>query len=217
MLAVLLTSFSVGAPRTACLRGDCVDGVGAFRWADGDSYSGSFKAGKPDGLGVFRADVGKATQQRYAGAWSLGVRQGAGVLIFNDGRTYRGEFAKGKMEGYGVQSWTGEHRVARGYDTIAQPGQFEGSFLDGVWSGKGRITRGVKHPETGEDVSLSDEGVYLKGKLLSAEDVPVAVETANAAAKMGEAQAKAAREAARSANTLPLLAHSSATEGEYEL
>ena len=197
---------TVALSRSECRRGDCTDGVGAFRWADGDSYSGSFKGGKPDGLGVFRADAGKATQQRFAGAWRNGVRQGSGVLIFNDGRTYRGEFAKGKMDGFGVQSWTGEHRVARGYDTTAQPGRFEGSFRDGVWDGKGRITRGVKHPETGEDVSLSDEGVYLKGKLLNAEDVAAAVETANAAAKTGEAQAKAAREAARSANTLPLLA-----------
>ena len=184
-----------------CRRGDCANGVGAFLWSDGDRYSGEFSGGSPSGLGVYRVPG----QQRYAGEWAHGKREGAGVIVFDDGRNYRGEFdAGGKMHGLGVQSWTGEHRVARGYDEVAEPGQFEGAFKNGVWWGRGRITRGVKHPDTGESVTLSDEGLYEKGKLINAESVDDAVAAAKAAAAHAEEVAKAARAKAREANMLPL-------------
>jgi hypothetical protein len=60
-----------------CISGNCENGFGVFRWADGEKYVGTFK-----------------NKQRY----------GKGTNFWPDGRIYEGVWINDKMNGFGVES-----------------------------------------------------------------------------------------------------------------
>ena len=64
---------------------------------DGE-YEGEWKAGKPEGRGVFRFANGNV----YEGELKAGEKEGRGVYRFADGTVYDGEMKADKMEGRGV-------------------------------------------------------------------------------------------------------------------
>jgi tetratricopeptide (TPR) repeat protein len=49
----------------SCLKGDCRDGRGTYRWNDGSTFSGSFVAGAPDGEGEFVDKTGRKFHVLY--------------------------------------------------------------------------------------------------------------------------------------------------------
>ncbi len=82
---------------TGCLAGNCTDGYGQFKWANGDLFTGFFKAGKQH-LGTYTFSTGDA----YYGLFnSNGQMHGQGRLIFKDGSYYGGEFKNGTYNGRG--------------------------------------------------------------------------------------------------------------------
>jgi hypothetical protein len=66
---------------------------GAIKLSDGDTYSGEWRGGKPNGQGT--ATLGK---DRYVGAWKDGQYSGYGTYFFADGRPPKeGVWANGEF------------------------------------------------------------------------------------------------------------------------
>lgn len=76
------------------------EGEGIFRWPDGRSFEGQFKAGMKSGYGVL---ISARNGNRYEGTFEQDVRSGLGVFQSRDGTVYRGQFADDKMHGYVVK------------------------------------------------------------------------------------------------------------------
>ena len=76
------------------------EGVGEFRWDDGERYQGEWRAGCYEGRGTtFHSNGSK----RYEGEWRAGVREGRGTTFWSDGsKCYEGEYRAGCYEGRGT-------------------------------------------------------------------------------------------------------------------
>lgn len=85
----------------ACLKGDCQEGYGHFRWNSGDQYWGNFHRGKMHGYGVFYWTAGR----KYIGNWALGQLHGEGTLLAANGSTKRGRWQRNRF----VELYRPEH------------------------------------------------------------------------------------------------------------
>ena len=90
---------------------------------------------------------------RYSGGWQHDRWHGHGVYYCSDGTMYEGEFRNGVRHGQGKQTLiptteeAGENlptisavRLVHGMDALYRPSVYEGSFVDGAWQGRGRLT-----------------------------------------------------------------------------
>ncbi|XP_012589984.1 PREDICTED: MORN repeat-containing protein 1, partial [Condylura cristata] len=107
------------------LRGE-ITGEGRRHWASsGDTYSGHFVLGEPEGHGIMTYGAGG----RYEGSLSCGVREGQGCLVDRAGQEYRGSFHGNRRHGHGRVAF----RPAR--PMLSPQGQWHGD----VFSGQGRL------------------------------------------------------------------------------
>jgi hypothetical protein len=142
-LSVFFLKISLSAGE--CIQGDCINGEGTMKFANGDSYTGTFKDEKKIGYGIyifsngeryegeFQADFpnGKGTAflgngNVYTGYFINNVPDGKGKMVFNNGNIYDGEWKRGVREGNGTMSYvdgsiyTGEWKSNKksGYGTF---------------------------------------------------------------------------------------------------
>lgn len=102
-------------------------------YKNGDKYQGSFKDGRPNGLGTMTyigslpgsQQMTEFDEAKYEGAWKAGKREGYGVLTWADGTEFRGIW-KGDLR------WDGELVMANG--TV-----YRGVFSDDKMHGAGRL------------------------------------------------------------------------------
>ena len=80
-----------------CVEGDCINGQGTKKFADGYTYTGEFKDGIRNGQGTERFKDGYT----YTGEFKDGKRNGQGTERFANGYTYTGLFIDGKPTGEG--------------------------------------------------------------------------------------------------------------------
>ncbi|MFN0203701.1 MAG: hypothetical protein ACKVTZ_19395 [Bacteroidia bacterium] len=109
--------------KTGCLKGNCENGTGAYTYAVGNQYEGSFKAGLPDGKGTMLY----ANGQKYEGDFKQGSKHGRGVLTFiynEQPARYEGEFLFGSRHGKGIET--------------DKYGRYEGDFKEDNYHGKGK-------------------------------------------------------------------------------
>ncbi|WP_204524668.1 MORN repeat-containing protein [Litchfieldia alkalitelluris] len=71
---------------------------GTYEWADGSSYTGDFKKGKPHGKGTLHWYNGNT----YTGEFVDGQITGSGKLNWADGTVYEGEVFDGRPHGQGT-------------------------------------------------------------------------------------------------------------------
>jgi hypothetical protein len=50
---LFLVSYSSAMAAGSCVRGDCHNGHGVYKWASGNQYTGTFQNGCRDGKGIF--------------------------------------------------------------------------------------------------------------------------------------------------------------------
>ena len=75
-----------------------IDGMGIFKWSNGDIYEGEMTNGKMNGYGKYTYSNG----QIYEGNYVNGVKEGLGKLIYPNNKIYEGEFKNGKPMGEGT-------------------------------------------------------------------------------------------------------------------
>lgn len=115
-------------------------GAGVYVLPNGDTYTGAYRDGLPDGDGV----AAWANGNVYAGEFSGGVRSGHGRLSHGD-RSYEGAWAGNEMHGEGVQTdptgtFTGAWHEGerRGHGTARFGGNtYAGEWSCNTWHGRG--------------------------------------------------------------------------------
>ncbi|MCK6692526.1 MAG: caspase family protein [Thermoanaerobaculia bacterium] len=80
-----------------CLEGNCRNGQGTFRFANGDKYVGKWANGQPHGQGKYYF----ASRERYEGQFHYGKFEGYGTMYYPDGAYYSGGWKKNMKNGQG--------------------------------------------------------------------------------------------------------------------
>ena len=86
------------ALKTGCIKGNCINGKGTFKWPNGDQYNGEWKNEKPHGLGTFKWVDGT----KYIGDWKFGLQDGQGTVTWANGDKYIGGRKNGQADGQGT-------------------------------------------------------------------------------------------------------------------
>lgn len=113
-----------------CLKGNCQNGYGTYKYKSGATYKGDFKDGQRDGKGILYFSNGN----RYIGEWKNRHRAGKGKMIFKNGDVYYGNFSRSKFNGHGVMEY-------------ANGDEYDGDWKDGAFHGQGTMiyTSGDKY------------------------------------------------------------------------
>lgn len=124
--------------------GEQVGNVLAF--ADGSTYLGGVKDGKPDGIGTMTYVDGK----KYIGEWKDGQRSGQGTVILVDGRKYAGEWLNDTANGMGIYAWPDGQKYA---------GQWQNGKRNGL--GVQTLSTGEKSAGEWQNDEISKQDTYL--------------------------------------------------------
>uniref|UniRef100_A0A2K6ED71 MORN repeat containing 1 n=1 Tax=Macaca nemestrina TaxID=9545 RepID=A0A2K6ED71_MACNE len=123
-----------------------ITGEGRRHWAwSGDTFSGQFVLGEPQGYGVMEYKAGGC----YEGEVSHGMREGHGFLVDRDGQVYQGSFHDNKRHGPGQMlfkngdkydgDWVRDQRQGHGVLRCADGSTYEGQWHSDVFSGLGSM------------------------------------------------------------------------------
>ncbi|XP_054299909.1 MORN repeat-containing protein 1 isoform X10 [Pongo pygmaeus] len=121
-------------------------GEGRRHWAwSGDTFSGQFVLGEPQGYGVMEYKAGGC----YEGEVSHGMREGHGFLVDRDGQVYQGSFHDNKRHGPGQMlfkngdkydgDWVRDQRQGHGVLRCVNGTTYEGQWHSDVFSGLGSM------------------------------------------------------------------------------
>ncbi|MEO5331354.1 MAG: hypothetical protein H7839_04970 [Magnetococcus sp. YQC-5] len=106
-----------------CHSGDCRNGMGTFRFDNGDEYSGEWHNGQRHGTGTYTYTNG----EKYVGEWRNNQMAGQGVFHYQDGTRYEGEWSNNQRHGQG---------------SLIQP---NGDKYVGGWRNDKTFGQGTKH------------------------------------------------------------------------
>lgn len=129
--AILLASSHTNLD-AQCLEGNCRNGQGTFRFANGDKYVGKWANGQPHGQGKYYF----ASKERYEGEFNYGKFDGTGTMYYPDGAYYTGAWKKNQKNGHG--------RLVRTNGTITEGTWASGKYTGGNTSsqaGNGAVTQ----------------------------------------------------------------------------
>ncbi|MCC8994053.1 MAG: protein kinase [Candidatus Contendobacter sp.] len=118
------TTASRSGQAANCLRGNCENGSGTYRYPDGSEYSGDFRNAKMHGEGTY-AYAGRG--EKYVGEWRGGVINGQGTYYYRSGNRYQGEWRNGRKSGQGTY-------------TYANGDKYVGDFANDQPNGQGTYT-----------------------------------------------------------------------------
>ncbi len=92
LFAITLLFFTFSLTAYSQCTGDCKNGLGTYKWSDGDTYKGEWKDGKFHGKGEYFYSNGS----RFVGAYKNGKKHGEGLFIKPNGDKYEGTWELGK-------------------------------------------------------------------------------------------------------------------------
>ena len=64
-----------------CIKGDCNNGQGTYRWESGSKYVGEWKDGKTHGQGTYTWATGNSAGNKYVGEFKNGRYHGQGTEL----------------------------------------------------------------------------------------------------------------------------------------
>lgn len=137
------TLSAIAQSKDECISGNCVNGNGKIKYANGNVYDGYFIDSGRNGLGVMVWQNG----DKYIGAWKAGYRTGKGKFYFANGGDYDGDFSNNFFDGKGVMVWKNGDKYIGDWNAgqITGNGKLlfvtgdshEGAFVNGKADGKG--------------------------------------------------------------------------------
>lgn len=133
-------------------------GKGTDYFANGDSYTGQYKYGKPWGIGVYTWKNGSA----YKGQFKNGLKHGKGKWSKGQGEekcVFEGNYVKGKKEGYGEFKWASGNFYRGEYKDDERHGYGEMYWVDESFY-KGAWVKGIQH---GQGIMQLADGTIKKG------------------------------------------------------
>ena len=102
---VLITLLFIGGfalnSNAQCVKGNCFNGNGTWKFANGDKYEGQWVDSKMHGFGKYEFSNG----DRYNGDFHDNKRDGTGTYVWKDKGIYKGQWKKDKREGSGTFKW----------------------------------------------------------------------------------------------------------------
>ncbi len=152
-----------------CLKGDCNNGSGTYRYPDGSEYSGDFRNAKMHGQGTY---VYAGRGEKYVGDWRNGVINGQGTYYYRSGNRYEGDWRNGRKNGQGTYYYTDRGDKYVGDFKNDQPnGQgvyyySNGDRYEGEWSNGRKNGQGVMY----------QNGMKIVGEWRNDQKVQVSVE-----------------------------------------
>jgi hypothetical protein len=107
----LLTVFFSYHSNAQCIKGNCYNGTGTFKFENGDVYDGAWRQGKIHGTsGKYEF----ANGDKYEGAYIDGKRHGVGKYTWSRGGSYTGSWEEDRRNGFGSYQWPNSSTY-RGY------------------------------------------------------------------------------------------------------
>jgi hypothetical protein len=107
----LVTLLFVMQSNAQCIKGNCYNGTGTFKFDNGDVYEGAWQLGKMNGkLGKYEF----ANGDKYEGDFLGGKRYGTGKYTWSKGGSYTGSWEEDRRNGFG-QYWWPNSSTYRGY------------------------------------------------------------------------------------------------------
>ena len=113
-IAIMTTLFIVAFvynSNAQCVKGNCFNGSGTWKYGNGDKYDGQWKDSKMHGYGKYEFENG----DRYNGDFHDNKRDGSGVYVWKDKGSYTGMWKLGKREGFGTFKWKKNNATYIGY------------------------------------------------------------------------------------------------------
>jgi hypothetical protein len=133
-----------------CLRGNCENGQGTYRYPDGSEYTGQFRNAKMHGEGTYTY-AGRG--EKYTGEWRNGVINGQGTYFYRSGNRYDGGWRNGKKHGQGtflyadrgekyVGNFANDQPNGQGVYYYGDGDRYEGEWRNGRKNGQGVMYEG---------------------------------------------------------------------------
>ena len=134
LLLVLVAFFSFNELSAQCLSGNCVDGIGKFKYPSGGIYQGEFSNGEIHGIGKLIYPDGRV----YIGEWVHRYQEGKGKMTMADGRVFKGFWKQGEFYGDDIN---GEPiTLDQNADVIKQSPEIQTGCIEGdCENGKGTM------------------------------------------------------------------------------
>lgn len=138
-----------------CIKGDCIDGNGKYKFKDKSIYEGHFKNGYMHGKGSLVFSEG-----HYVGSFIRNKRDGEGRIIYNSGDAYIGQFKHNLFHGKGKFThsngdvykghWSDGKKEGFGTYIFSNSDVYKGEFVNDQINGKGTLTKSDNSERTGQ-------------------------------------------------------------------
>ena len=147
-------------------KNDLPEGKGIFEdYENNYKYDGDWSLGKKNGRGVLEFTDGT----KYEGDFKNDLYDGNGIIKFNNGNVYEGEFVEGNIKGKGKFVWNDGKKYDGDYEDFMKNGfgKFfwkEKKYYEGQWLNNKQHGQGTIHNEGNEIEGIFRFGKIIKGK-----------------------------------------------------
>ncbi|MBP7184178.1 MAG: caspase family protein [Saprospiraceae bacterium] len=161
-----------------CVKGNCLNGTGVYKFKSGAVYEGEFIKGLFNGRGKLKYSNG----EYFEGQWKNQYKDGLGLMFYASGDKYEGYFSQNKRNGNGTMkfankevyagNWANDLFNGFGKYTFPDGTRYEGIFLNGKYNEQGimyypdgsRYEGGWKNSKKhGNGILYYKDGTSMKG------------------------------------------------------